>query len=224
MGKCVICGCKSDDLKSYTVEYGYYEGREYSSKSHNSTYTSNDLSYRPLGTVTKEVCTNCIKNKRKTTLWLSLIVLTIIVSLGLLTLIFINSPFEGGLGALIAVILFSIVIVLACIEKIKVDDTILVGGFLWKKIEPIVKEAYYPLSKSDNPLMNGSMYNKLTKIVTDDGSDITVETFQKGADNITITYRRYVDRRPVNIEDFKDKSSGIAYIPHPNKALDFTSI
>ncbi len=43
MSKCVICACKSDDLKSYTVEYGYYEGRAYSSKSHNSTYTSNIL-------------------------------------------------------------------------------------------------------------------------------------------------------------------------------------
>ncbi len=86
-------------------------------------------------------------------MWLSLIVLTIIVALGLLTLILINSPFEGIFGALMLVILFSIVIVLACIEKIKVDDTILVGGVLWKKIEPIVKEAYYPLSKSDNPLM-----------------------------------------------------------------------
>ncbi len=153
-------------------------------------------------------------------MWLSLIVLTIIVALGLLTLILINSPFEGIFGALMLVILFSIVIVLACIEKIKVDDTILVGGVLWKKIEPIVKEAYYPLSKSDNPLMNGSMYNKLTKIVTDDGSDVTVETFQKGTDNITITYRRYAHFHPAHVVHF-DRLIHFMNVPIRNRNFSF---
>lgn len=229
MSECALCSCQSPGINSFTVEYGYYEGREYVSKSHDSTYKSNDLSYSLLGTVTKEVCENCITKQRKTILWLSLLVIVLIISLGLLALAIINISFFNDepmafFGFLMMLILFPMIIVLHLLEKIKVDDKTLAEEVLWDKIESIVKNAYYPLAKSENPLMNGSIYNMISKIETDDGSDLSVETFQREADSITITYRRYIDRRPNNIENFTGKSSGIAYIPHPNKPLDFTSI